>query len=75
MARKPRVVVNPLGQAIRQWKPHRDRNLAHLSDLGSQYLAIGYMERTAKAGIDLWVRADGDAYDNLLTKCIFSFLA
>ena len=42
----------------------------HHSDRGSQYLALRYTDRLAKAGIEPSVGSVGDAYDNALAETI-----
>ena len=60
-------VLDALNQAIFQRKAHRNNDLIHHSDRGSQYLSITYTERLAEAGIDPSVVTVGDSYDNLWT--------
>src|SRR5699024_8868400 len=44
--------------------------LTHHSDRGSQYLAIRYSERLARAGIAASVGSRGDSYDNALAETV-----
>jgi transposase InsO family protein/transposase-like protein len=63
-------VLDALDQAIWQRKTHKNRDLIHHSDRGSQYLSIIYTERLAEAGIDPSVGTVGDSYDNALAECV-----
>jgi transposase InsO family protein len=63
-------VLDALDQAIWQRKTHRNKDLIHHSDRGSQYLSITYTERLAEAGIDPSVGTVGDSYDNALAECV-----
>ncbi len=62
------LVLDALEQALHA-RPHTD-GLIHHSDRGSQYLAIRYTERLAKAGLERSVGSVGDAYDNALAETI-----
>ncbi|MFP4361187.1 MAG: IS3 family transposase [Alphaproteobacteria bacterium] len=63
-------VLDALNQAIFQRKTHRNKDLIHHSDRGSQYLSITYTERLMDAGIDPSVGTVGDSYDNALAESV-----
>lgn len=62
------LVLDALEQALHARE--RDQPLIVHSDRGSQYLAIRYTERLAKAGIAASVGSRGDSYDNALAETI-----
>ena len=61
-------VLDALEQAVHA--RHRDGELIHHSDRGSQYASIRYSEPLAKAGIEPPVGSVGDSYDNALAETI-----
>jgi putative transposase len=63
-------VLDALEQALYQRRPAHGGGLVHHSDRGSQYIAIKYTERLAKAGIEPSVGSVGDSYDNALAETI-----
>ena len=63
-------VLDALEQAIHQRQPAKGAGLVAHSDRGSQYLAIRYTERLAKAGIEPSVGSVGDAFDNALAETV-----
>ena len=62
------LVLDALEQALHARE--RDQPLIVHSDRGSQYLAVRYSERLAKAGIAASVGSRGDSYDNALAETI-----
>lgn len=63
-------VLDALEQALHERRPIQGGGLVHHSDRGSQYLALGYTERLAEAGIEPSVGSVGDSYDNALAETI-----
>lgn len=63
-------ILDALEQAIHARCPSGARSLVHHSDRGSQYVAIRYTERLAKAGIEPSVGSVGDSYENALAETI-----
>ncbi len=61
-------VLDALEQAVHA--RHRDGELIHHCDRGSQYVSIRYSERLAEAGIEPSVGSVGDSYDNALAETI-----
>ncbi|QKD86277.1 IS3 family transposase [Xanthomonas axonopodis pv. vasculorum] len=61
-------VLDALEQALHA--RHRDGELIHHSDRGSQYMSIRYSERLAEAGVEPSVGSVGDSYDNALAETI-----
>jgi putative transposase len=63
------LALDALEMAIWRRQAQLD-GLVHHSDRGSQYLAIRYTERLAKAGAVTSVGSRGDSYDNALAETI-----
>lgn len=63
-------VLDALNLAIFQRKTHRNSDLIHHSDRGSQYLSIICTDRLAEAGIDPSVGIVGDSFDNALAESV-----
>src|SRR5690625_3615305 len=61
------LVLDALNQAL---YARETTGLTHHSDRGSQYLAIRYSERLARAGVAASVGSRGDSYDNALAETI-----
>ena len=61
------LVLDALNQAL---YARETNGLTHHSDRGSQYLAIRYSERLARAGVAASVGSRGDSYDNALAETI-----
>jgi len=61
------LVLDALDQAL---YARETTGLTHHSDRGSQYLAIRYSERLARAGVAASVGSRGDSYDNALAETI-----
>ena len=63
------LVLAAIEMAISQRHPH---GVIHHSDQGSQYTAIAYGTRCAKAGIIPSMGSVGDCYDNALAESFFA---
>ena len=64
------MVLDALEQALYARRSAHKGGLIHHSDRGGQGVSIRYIERLAKAGIELSVGSVGDAYDNALAETI-----
>jgi putative transposase len=63
-------VLDALEQALHQRRPVRNNWLVHLSDRGSQYLALRYTDRLAEACVQPSVGSVGNTYDTALAETI-----
>lgn len=69
-----RFVLDAVEQAVNDRRPVKAMGLVHLSDKGSQYLAIRYTERLTDAGIEHSLGSVGVSYDNALAETINGLL-
>jgi putative transposase len=66
------LVVDALEMALYRRRP--DRGLIHHSDAGSQYTAVLFTKRCAKAGIEVSIGSVGDCYDNAVCETFHASL-
>ncbi len=66
------LVVSALEMALARRRP--DRGLIHHSDQGSQYTAVLFTKRCAKAGVEVSIGSVGDCYDNAVCETFHATL-
>jgi putative transposase len=66
------LVVDALEMALARRRP--DRGLIHHSDQGSQYTAVLFGKRCAKAGVEVSIGSVGDCYDNAVCETFHATL-
>jgi putative transposase len=66
------LVVDALEMALHRRRP--DRGLVHHSDQGTQYTAVLFTKRCAKAGIEVSMGSVGDCYDNAVCETFHASL-
>jgi putative transposase len=66
------LVVDALTMAVHRRNP--DPGLIHHSDQGSQYVALGFGQECAKAGIARSMGSRGDCWDNAVAESFFATL-
>ncbi len=66
------LVVDALEMALARRRP--DSGLVHHSDQGSQYTAVLFTKRCAKAGIEVSMGSVGDCYDNAVCETFHASL-
>ena len=66
------LVVDALEMAVH--RRHPERGLIHHSDQGTQYTAVLFSKRCAKAGIEISMGSVGDCYDNAVCETFHATL-
>jgi transposase InsO family protein len=66
------LVVDALKMALARRRPHA--GLIHHSDMGSQYVSLGFGQAARDAGIAISMGSRGDAYDNAVAESFFATL-
>jgi putative transposase len=68
---RTQLVLDALGMAIRQRRPHA---VIHHSDQGSQYTSLAFGKRCREAGVRPSMGSVGDCFDNALCESFFATL-
>jgi transposase InsO family protein len=66
------LVVDALTMAVHRRRP--DPGVIHHSDMGSQYVSLGFGQAARDAGIAISMGSRGDAYDNAVAESFFATL-
>jgi len=66
------IVVDALQMAIARRRP--EPGLIHHSDMGSQYVALGFGQKARDAGIAVSMGSKGDCFDNAVAESFFATL-
>jgi putative transposase len=66
------LVVDALQMALHRRSP--DPGLIHHSDMGSQYVSLGFGQKARQAGIAVSMGSKGCAYDNAVAESFFATL-